>query len=121
MSYLATQRALTRKYIEYDPTEIALIPYVETPTATGGYTRSAGAAKPSQTFKKIAQALFTSRPIVTVAGVERVIDYVLLGEWDSDMEVGDHWVEGPETYEILSIVAGHGYEKKAFAARKLPR
>jgi hypothetical protein len=121
MSYLEAQRALTIKYIEYDPTEIVLIPYVDTPSATGGFTRTEGVPKAPQTFKRIAQS--SARPIVTVAGVERIVDYVLLGAWDSNMEVGDHWTDPQDGafYEVIAIEAGHGYERKGFVARKLTK
>lgn len=123
MSYLDTQKALTTQYIQYDPTEIVLIPYVDTPSSTGGFTRAEGTPKDPQTFKLIAQASFSTRPIVTIAGVERIIDYVLLGHWESDMEVGDHWTDPVDgaLYEVIAIEAGHGYERKGFVTRKLQK
>jgi hypothetical protein len=121
MSYLETQRALTLKYIEYDPTTIALIPYVDTPSATGGFIRTEGEPRSPQTFKRIAQG-GNPRPTVTIAGVERIVDYVLLGVWDCEIEIGDHWTDDKGTiYEIILIQAGHGYEKKAFVERRFPK
>jgi hypothetical protein len=121
MTYLDTQRALTLKYIDHDPTTIELVPYVDTPSETGGFVRTEGVPRAPQVFKMISQAQFSTRPLVTVAGVERIIDYVLLGGWESTMEVGDHWTSDGAFFEIIALEAGHGYEKKGFVVRKLPK
>lgn len=113
------QRRLTKVYIDYDPTVITLIPTIKTATPTGGYTESDGPPRIPQTFKKIAVAAFSAAPRITIAGVERIIDYVLLGEYDSIMEPGDHWFDSNgDRYTVIAIEAGHGYERKGFAERK---
>lgn len=119
MHDLEEQRRLTKVYIEYDPTMIALIPTVKTRTISAGFTESDGTPRAPQTFKRIAVGAFTAAPRVTIAGVERIVDYVLMGAYDSIVEPGDYWIDGNgDRYNVIAIEAGHGYEKKAFVERK---
>lgn len=111
---IEVQRALTLKYIAYDPTTIALIPVVRSGNDEGGQSIVDGPPREPQTFKLIALTA-NQRMTLTVSGKERIIDYHLMGAYDSEMEVGDHWSDSDgNRYEVISIQAGHGYERKGF-------
>jgi hypothetical protein len=115
------QRRQTKAFIAMDPTDIVLTPVVETATPSGGKTRRDGTPRATQRFKVIVMT-FDQRPTVTTAGVERLIDYTLLGEWDAEMAVGDKWQDEDGGWiEIVAMAEGHGYERKALCSRHLPK
>jgi hypothetical protein len=67
---------------------------------------------------------FDQRPTVTTGGVERTLDYTLLGEWDATVEVWDIWYHPDQPNDYYMVVAfadGHGYETKALCERHTGR
>jgi hypothetical protein len=44
---------------------------------------------------------------------ERRVDYVLLGKWDAEIDLGDYWDSGDMRYEVMSILPYNGYETRA--------
>lgn len=114
-SVLAVNRRVTKQFIDTDPTVISLIPTVRTKTDGGSRVEEDGPPKNPQTFKLIS-IQFTAQqnvPALTIDGVERVITHYLLGEWDCDMEAGDHWVDDRGwRFVVVAMMDGHGWEKK---------
>lgn len=120
MSELEMQRRTTKAFIDADPTVIALTPQSVTITPGGGRKFEQDQPRADQTFKLIPMT-FDQRPTVTSGGVERIIDYTLLGEWNAEGEVWDRFVlDNPdEYYLVVAIADGHGYEKKFLCERHL--
>lgn len=120
MSDVEAQRRQTEAFIAMDPRTIVLTPMVEVVTPGGGRAMEAGTPRAEQTFKLIPMT-FDQRPTVTAGGVERVIDYTLLGRWDAEGEVWDVFtLEGTaERYQVVAISDGHQYEKKFLCERHL--
>lgn len=114
------QRRTTKAFIDADPTVIVLTPQVTTITPGGGRKLEPGTPRVEQTFKLIPMT-FDQRPTVTAGGVERIIDYTLLGTYDSEGEVWDTFtLDDPnEYYLVVAITDGHGYEKKLLCERHL--
>jgi hypothetical protein len=118
---LDAQRRMTTAFIEDDPTTASLIPQTRTATASGGYTDTSGAPRAPQTFK-LSLLAYDQRPTITVAGVERVADYHLIGAHDMAIEVGDYWVDAEGTrYDVIGFTEGWSYMTKAFVLRHVPR
>jgi len=118
---LEAQRAVTAAFIADDPTTAQLIPVTRAYTASGGYTDTDGSPRVAQTFKMSLLA-YDQRPTITVAGVERLIDYHLIGPHDMSIAVGDHWVDAAGThYAVVGFSEGWDYETKAFVFRHVPR
>lgn len=118
--YIDLQRSLTASFIALDPTEAQLVPRIRVRTASGGFTETNGIPRDSQTFKLV-MLTYDQRPTVTVAGVERMIDYHLVGPHDMQIEVGDWWEQDGTRYEVLGFSEGWGFEIKAFVSRHVPR
>lgn len=119
--YLMAQRTLTALFIADDPTQIVLVPVGRVRTPTGGWSGVNGAPRESQTVKMV---LLNSdqRPTVTVAGIERLADYHLVGPWDMEIAVGDVWSAPDGTrWEVLGFTEGWDYMTKAFIGRHIPR
>lgn len=118
---LQAQRAVTAAFIADDPTTAALIPVTRVKQPGGGYTEQIGTPRANQTFK-LSLLAYDQRPTITVAGVERLIDYHLIGPHDMAIAVGDYWVDGAGTrYDVVSLSEGWEYEVKAFVSRHVPR
>lgn len=119
--YLAMQRKMTAALIADDPTEVVLVPRVRVNTSTGGWQYVLGTPRVSQTVKMV---LLSSdqRPTITVAGVERLIDYHLVGPWNMAIAVGDLWESEDDTWwEVTGFTEGWDYMTKAFLSRHVPR
>lgn len=118
---LAAQRRMTAGLIADDPTTVTLIPQVETTTPSGGQSYVDGTPR-IPVDVKMSLLAFDQRPTVTVAGVERVIDYHMIGPWDMPVEVGDYWIDPEGTrWEVVGLTEGWGYETKAFMSRHVGR
>lgn len=118
---LNAQRQVTAAFIQDDPTSIVLTPSVRTTTPAGGYQDVDGPARPAQVVK-LSLLNFDQRATTTVAGVERVIEYHLIGRWDMAIAVGDWWVDTAGTrWDVVGFSEGWDYETKAFVSRHVPR
>lgn len=118
---LTAQRRATAAFIADDPTTAALIPVSRVATSGGGFTETVGTTRVLQTFK-LSLLAYDQRPTITVAGVERVIDYHLIGPHDMVIQVGDYWIDDAGThYDVVGFSEGWDYETKAFVSRHVPR
>jgi hypothetical protein len=118
---LEAQRAMTAGFIKDDPTTASLIPVTRVRTASGGFTEQEGVVRAPQTFK-LSLLAYDQRPTTTFSGVERVIDYHLIGLWDMEIAVGDYWIDPAGTrLDVVGFSEGWDYETKAFISRHVPR
>jgi hypothetical protein len=121
MSILDVQRRVTADFIASDPTTAQFIPVSRVAQSNGGFQEVDGTPRPAQTFK-LSLLAYDQRPTITVAGVERVIDYHIIGPHDLQIAVGDYWIDEEGTrFDILGITEGFGYETKAYVSRHVPR
>ena len=117
MTNLDANRALTRAFIEDDPIDLVLTPRVRVKTQSGGWQFVDQANRASQRFKLIRMSA-TQRASVTVDGVERFIEYTLLGAHDAQMARYDVWTVGDLNYEIVEVVPENGYQTKGLVDRR---
>jgi hypothetical protein len=110
---LKAQRKNTSWFIAYDPIQVTLIPRTQTRTASGGTSFVDGEPRLPQIMRLIATTS-DQKSTVTLDGKERQIDFVLLGQWDAEIEPYDYWRdEEGQRYEVVEIVsAGRLYERK---------
>ncbi len=111
---LTVMRKLTVFMIKTNPIALALIPEVKIRKDNGSLVYEDGPVRPIQIFRLLPES-YQTKPTQIVDGVERVIDYTLLGRWDAQMERGDHWVgTDGKHYKIIELVPyqPYMYEKK---------
>lgn len=118
---LDAQRRMTAALIKDDPTTVVLVPRVESTTPSGTSSYVDGTPRVPQDVK-LSLLAYDQRPTVTLAGVERLIDYHLIAAYNAVIEVGDRWVD-PEgtTLEVVGFSEGWDYEIKAFVVRHVPK
>jgi len=118
---LDLQRAATASFIADDPTTAQLIPVARVYQSNGGFKEQDGTPRAAQTFK-LSLLAYDQRPTITIAGVERVIDYHIIGPHDMAIAVGDYWIDEAGTrFDVVGLIEGFGYETKAYVSRHIPR
>lgn len=108
-SELAINRANTKRFIALDPTEIVLIPRQEV-WANGSKKKTDLPPRASQTFKIIWGG--DTGIVTTIGGTTRRFDFVIMGNVDASLEIGDHWFIGDQDNEVQYIFPSNGYEIK---------
>lgn len=113
---LVTNRELTHWFIVQDPSPISLIPVEKTRQPGGGFKTDALPPRPEQIMKLIYQGGSADGIVATADGQSRRYDFILLGEWDATIHIGDFW-EDPTRDGQFWVVNGlqpyNGYEVKA--------
>lgn len=108
-------RGITRAFIMNDPTLITLIPTVKVRKPGGGFDKNTLAPRPAQYFKVIPQSGSADGIVDTSDGKERRYNFVLVGEWDATVQIGDFWID-PDRDDFFWSVQGfqpyNGYEVK---------
>jgi len=110
-SILQNQRRLTREFIKFDPTDIALIPTVESRVPGEGITKTPGTPRASQRFTLIwngSDGYQTSGE----DGTFHKYDVVVVGLYDCICEVGDVFILSNKKYIIHSEYPQNNYERK---------
>lgn len=112
---LRVNRVNTTAFIAAEPLTISLQTRGRERTPSGAYAAPAASERPPQTFKLIMQSpAGGSIEQRTEDGTERQVDYILLGEWDAEVEVGDYWDdEFGQRWEVVAMVPRNGYETRA--------
>lgn len=110
---LAIQRRNTTAFIYASPTQVELIPVEEVRTGSGAVSYEDLLPRAIQVFRLIPMGS-TERPISSANGGEQAkYDFTLLGEWNCEMAVGDHWLdEVGQHWQIDSVISHNGYERK---------
>lgn len=107
---LRLNRRLTKAFIIDDPTDIVLTPVVEESRPGGAKKKTAGSPRDEQTFKIIYPG--GDGQVVTADGKTRRFDFIIVGEYDASIAIGDFWDEGNQHYVIDYLFPDNGYEIK---------
>lgn len=113
---LVIQRKATDWFIAWNPSEIILIPKIKVKSGSGTKEED-GTPRGMQVFRLIPQAETTPPVPLNNGGQERVIDYVLLGPWNADMQIGDHWRNTLGFLLEIFDVTSNGYEVKGLVEK----
>lgn len=112
---LAYNRRLTKRYIDHDPTTLVLTPHARSATGDGGYSLGPGTPKAPQKFKLV--AVINNWDGITRGEYadSRSWAYIVVGEYDADIAIGDTWNDGNTTYRITAILQASDYEIRCAA------
>lgn len=112
---LSVNRFNTRAFIAADPLSLTLQVRGSVRTPSGAYARERQSERPEQTFKLIMQSpAGSSIEQRTGDGTERQVDYILLGEWNAQIAVGDYWDDQEDQrWEVKALVPTNDYETRA--------
>lgn len=116
---LKVARKQTKRFIDDDPFTIVLVPREKTRVPGGGYEMVDQPPRPPQTVKLVytgsARGIGGAEGVqVTSDGVERRYDYVIIGEWTLQIDVGDWWEDDRgQRWEVLGMIPDNEYERRA--------
>lgn len=113
---LALHRKGTRDFINRDKTVLVLIPSSEVWNA-GSKTHVDQLPRAPQDFKVIWPGADSGGKVATSESETARYDFVLVGNYDATVAIGDHWTEGVEpnqqTYVVEWVQPYNEYEVKA--------
>jgi hypothetical protein len=114
-SELAVNRRNTLRFIAARPIVLRLTTTVTNRTETGGVALSDGPLRTAQTLRLIEQAsAYGNSPGLLPAqdGKQRRVRFQLLGAYDSEIAVGDHWIDAGVRFEVVELLPFNGYERR---------
>jgi hypothetical protein len=118
---LKVNRRNTKAFIEIKPTVIDLQPQRKVRTPTGGFDIANDQPRGPQTFRIIdltGDYLVNQPPQRTIDGIERAVEFELIGNWDAQLALFDTWTDAAgERWEITAVHPDNGYERRALAVR----
>lgn len=104
-------RANTARFIDLDPTTIALKTRTEQFIA-GTRKRTDGPTRSPQLFKVIWGTVGAGFVPIIAGGETRRFDFILVGNYDAIVDIGDYWTVNGQDNEIGYIYPPNGYEVK---------
>lgn len=115
-----TQRRLTKAFIDTMPVTLTLTPRIQVKTPAGGTKWQEGDPRDPQVLRLIEQATVGGdpHPIVTVDGVERKVEFELLGEYTSLIARGDVFLHSGKEWEVIDLWIDNGWEKRALVSAR---
>ena len=119
-SELRIQRRVTLAFIRARPFSVTLVPLIAVKDSEG-YTETDGPPRAPQIMRLIDQTTqgFSNIPgkIRSAQGQERKVTHQLVGTYDSQMAVGDHWIDGNARFQIDEMLPENDYERRAQVVR----
>lgn len=103
-------RKQTTAFIAVYPQVIALVRTAMVADGSGGVKSSGPSPLGPQTFRQITQPTNTGVFRRTIDGEEVSPDFVLLGEWDADVAIGDWYMKDGAKHEIVYVKEDRRYE-----------
>lgn len=113
---LDTQRELTTAFILTQPVEITLVPREKIQKPAGGFAWADAPPRPPQVMRLIEPGNIP-RPTVTVDGVQREVEFELLGEWDATIGRFDTFDLDGKHWEVVEVAHFNGWEQRALVSR----
>lgn len=114
---LTVQRKLTHAFILTQPVQITLTPRSKVKMPAGGFVWQSQAPRAIQTMRLIEPSNSGPKPTVTADGIEREVDFILLGEHDATIGLFDIFSHAGYDWEIVQLYHHNGWETRASVAR----
>lgn len=117
---LGTNRRLTKAFIDVRPVTLTLTPRTKGKKPAGGWAWVEGTPRDPQVFTIIEQTGLsgTPRPQVTADGVDREVEFYLLGEWDAQISRGDVFTHQGKEWEVVDLYLDNGYETRVVVSAR---
>lgn len=117
---LTVQRKLTTAFIAALPVVLILTPRSKHKLPAGGYELLEDAPRAAQTMTIVEQTGIEGQPLprVTQDGVERVVSFEIVAEWDAQISRGDVFEYQAKDWEVVDLYFDNGYEKRAMVSAR---
>lgn len=120
LTELRVNRRNTVAFIAKNPSQLALQPQARQRTATGGFAATLSPARAPQTFRVIDLSSgynVDQPPQRTIDGVEKTVQFMLLGAYDTIINLYDVWTDANGQWQVTQVFPENGYEQRALAVR----
>lgn len=114
---LATQRMLTRAFIDADPTTIVLVPRIKTKSSTGGFLFVKQTPREPQKFKIVERVSDARTDTRVQGGTQEEAEFTLVGAHDAVVSRDDVFEYGGQEWQVLVVSWFNGYEQRAQVRR----
>lgn len=117
---LGVQRRLTKAFIDALPVALTLIPRTKVKLPAGGFSLVDGSPRAVQVVTLVEQTGLSGQPTprTTVDGVERVVEFQLIAEWDAAIARFDVFSYQGKSWEIVDLFLDNRYEKRALVSSR---
>lgn len=117
MAELDIQKRLTHAFILTQPVTLALVPRAKLKQPGGGFAWQDLPPRAPQVMRLIEPSNSGPKPTVTTNGVEREVEFILLGEWDATIGLFDTFTHAGYDWEVVQLYHHNGWETRAAVAR----
>lgn len=114
---LTIQRKLTKSFIDTQPVSIVLTPRSLEKQSTGGKKWVEDTPRSPQTLRLIEPSSSGPDPVRTADGIEREVEFILLGEHDAIIGQNDIFEYGGLSWEVVQLMHFNGWERRATVCR----
>lgn len=114
---LATQRRMTKAFIDQLPVQLVLTPQTKRRQPAGGWVFQKEAPRDVQTFT-IIETSGPPTPTVTLDGIERRVEMELLGEHTAQLAIFDLFTHQGKDWEVVNLFYDNGYEIRAWVSAR---
>lgn len=111
------QRKLTHAFIQTQPVVIQLIPRSYEQQPAGGSTWIEQTPREPQVLRLVEPSNSAPTPVTTADGIEREVEFMLLGEWDAQIGQNDIFTYMNLHWEVVQLAHFNGWERRASVAR----
>lgn len=117
---LAVNRKLTKAFIAFNPVTLVLTPRTKVKKPAGGFGWLDGAPRAAQVLTLIEQTGLSGqpKPVRTVDGVERIVEFELLGEYGAAIQDWDTFSYQGKDWEVIDLYFDNGYEVRALVSAR---
>ena len=114
---LTAQRRLTTWFINQVPTTVSLQRYDKVKKPAGGWVREPAGVRDPQVVSLV-EPTGLPTPSVTIDGVERKVDFIMVCEWDAEFEVGETFTHQGRSWAIVEEYYDNQYERRALVVAR---
>lgn len=117
---LATNRRLTKAFIDHAPVTITLIPRAKVKKPAGGFAWEEQTPRAPQVVTITEQSTIGGqpRPNVTTDGIERSVEFILIAEYNAQVARGDVFTHAGRDWEVVDLYIDNGYEIRALVSAR---
>lgn len=112
---LIAQRRMTTAFIQVKPEVISFVPRVKDRQPAGGFVWRELDPRPPQTVTFV-EPPSNPVPLLTLDGVERRIELMIVGEYDLEIARYDVFTHQGREWEVVEIFYSNGYETRALVS-----
>ena len=115
---LATNRRLTKAFIDFNPVSITFVPREKVKKPAGGFAWQERDPRAPQVVTITEPSNGLPHPTRTTDGVEREVEFILIAEHDALVARYDVFTYQGKDWEVVDLFIDNGYEIRALVSAR---